>query len=289
MIISSFGAAVKIKKYLDLQTDSTGKNNPLQSIDFQIHNTCFWRSTILFLHSLEKCYLFAQCVRKKDNNLVPGPFLSVQDSCMKTNMIRNCAVALLTFCCFSMTAQGQLADKATFFGGFNYQIVSATPLGQASPWRFPFYGLSLGMDYVLLHSNDQVSLGVNPNVNFSFLFNSRYGTSLLAQAPVFLLARLGSGSTPYNEQKFGIGAGIGAVYTYMSHSTVYQSNGSLFELRFREGFINPSAVVELAIRTRFSNYLFRFNWSLLKPNQMVDDVGIPFDFGTAGLGIMYNF
>lgn len=205
-------------------------------------------------------------------------------------------IGVLLVACFIFASQGraQLADKATFFGGFTYQIVSMTPQGSPSPWRFPFYGLSLGMDYVLLHSNDQFSLGANPNANFSFIFSSTFGTSLLAQAPVFLLARYGSGSTPYNEQKFGLGAGIGANYTYMLHTTaIYDQNGVYQgSLRINEGFVAPSAIVELAIKSRFSNYLFRFNWSLMKPTKEVDDLStqpIPFRFGAAGLSILYTF
>ena len=202
---------------------------------------------------------------------------------------------LLAACCFLFVqGRSQLADKATFFGGFTYQIVSMTPQGSPSPWRFPFYGLSLGMDYVLLHSNDQFSLGVNPNGNFSFIFSSAFGTSLLAQAPVFLLARAGSGATPYNDQKVGVGAGIGANYTYMLHTTpVYDNLGTyLGSLRVREGFLAPSAIVELAIKSRFSNYLFRFNWTLMRPTKEVEDLGtspIPFRFGAAGLSILYTF
>jgi len=192
---------------------------------------------------------------------------------------------------FGLSAQAQLRDKATFFGGFNYQIVGMTPQGQPSPWRFPFYGMGVGMDYVLLHSNDQFSLGVNPNAHFSFIFSSAFGTSLLAQAPVFALARVGSGATPYNEQKVGVGAGIGLNYTYMRHSTsVVDQNNNLYLLRINEGFLAPSAVVEFAIRSRVSDYLFRFNWTLMRPTLEVEGFNnIPFRFGTGGLSIMYTF
>lgn len=205
-------------------------------------------------------------------------------------------IGVLIAACFllTQTGKGQLADKATFFGGFTYQVVSMTPLGSPQPWRFPFYGLSLGMDYVLLHSNDQFSLGVNPNANFSFMFSSLFGTSLLAQAPVFMLGRIGAGATPYNEQKVGVGAGIGANYTYMLHTTpIYDSNGGFIgNFRINEGFLSPSAVVELSVNSRFSNYLFRFNWSLARPSKDVDNIStepIPFRFGAAGLSILYTF
>lgn len=185
--------------------------------------------------------------------------------------------------------KGQLADKATFFGGFTYQIVSMTPQGQPNPWQNYFYGLSLGMNYVIAHSNDQVSLGVNPNFNFSFLFSNISGTSLLAQGPVFLLARFGAGATPYNEQKFGIGAGIGANYSYMLHRTFFTDPSGVQSLEVSQGFLNPSAVVEIGFKSRFSDYLFRFNWSLAKPTHELGLQKIPFRMGSAGLGILYTF
>lgn len=206
-------------------------------------------------------------------------------------MFRKIGFALVMFLLLGATAKAQFKDKAVFFGGFTYQVVNMTPQGEPAPWRFPFYGLGLGMDYVLLHSNDQFSLGLNPNANFSFIFSSAFGTSLLAQVPVFALARVGSGATPYNEQKVGAGAGIGLNYTYMYHTTtVVDQSNNVFLLRINEGFVSPSAVVELSIKSRFSEYLFRLNWSLLRPTKEVEDLdNIPFRFGATGLSIMYSF
>ncbi|MEM0995795.1 MAG: hypothetical protein AAGN35_01890 [Bacteroidota bacterium] len=206
-------------------------------------------------------------------------------------MLRKYIIGFIGALLIAQLGQAQLRDKATFHGGFTYQFVSMTPQGSPSPWRIPFYGLSLGMNYTLLHSNDQVSLGINPNGNFSFIFSSLFGTSLQAQAPVFLLARVGAGATPYNEQKFGIGAGIGATYTYMLHSQIFQDNlGNLYNVRLTEGWVNPSAVVEIGLKTRFSNYLFRFNWSLIRPTLIVPELNdLPVRFGTAGLSILYTF
>lgn len=206
-------------------------------------------------------------------------------------MFRKIIFATLGILLFANSGKAQLADKATFHGGLTYQFISMTPQGSPSPWRIPFYGLSLGMNYTLLHSNDQVSLGINPNMNFSFVFSSTFGTSLLAQAPVFLLARLGAGCTPYNEQKVGIGAGIGANYSFMLHRQNFvDQSGNFYSVQLKEGWVNPSAVVELAIRSRFSSYLFRFNWSLLRPTRELEDINnLPASFGAAGLSIVYTF
>ena len=203
-------------------------------------------------------------------------------------MFRKYLLILFGALLLSQPAQSQLADKATFFGGFGYHIVSTRVPNE--PRAFPnfFYGLALGMDYVLLHSNDQVSLGVNPNLNFCFSFGTFSGVSLLAQTPVFLLARVGAGATPYNEQKVGIGAGIGVNSSYLLHDDFN------FDRKYRQLFFNPSAVAELTIRTRASDYIFRFNWSLFKPVHEVEPLsGVGPDqelhFGVAGLSIVYSF
>lgn len=207
-------------------------------------------------------------------------------------MIRKYGLLMLLFTSIGLVSKAQLADKATFFGGFNYQFVSLTPQGSPSPDRLPFYGLGLGMDYVLLHSNDQVSLGLNPNLNFSFVFSSAFGVSLLTETPVYLLARLGANSTPYNEQKFGIGAGIGLSYSYMllQQNFFDQFGNPIGTFKLREGWVNPSAIVEINLKSRFSDYIFRFHWSLAQPTREIEELGnFPYRFGIAGLSIFYAF
>ena len=200
-------------------------------------------------------------------------------------------ILFLLLAAFGKNVEGQLMDKAVFFGGFNYQLISLTPEGSPVPSRIPFYGLGVGMDYVLMQSNDQFSVGLNPNANFSFVFSSNYGHSLLAQAPVYLLGRIGAGATPYNEQKVGVGAGIGAVYTYMVHSTIaYDQFGNSLIARLKEGWVNPSAIVEFGLNTRRSNYLFRLNWSLLQPTKAIESLGgYNYSFAAGALSIMYKF
>ncbi len=188
---------------------------------------------------------------------------------------------LFTVC---LGAQAQFAEKASFFGGMTYQFIGITPLGSPSPSYANLYGLGAGMDYILMHSNDVVSLGINPNLNACLQFNSFSGLSFFANAPVYLLARVGSGSTPFNEQKVGIGAGIGGSYSYL-----YSGGGG--GTPFSVGFLNPGAIVEFSLRTRGSNYLFRFNWSLLKSTQdiEVNNNKLPYRVGVLGVGIFYNF
>lgn len=189
---------------------------------------------------------------------------------------------------FSTKVNAQFADKAELFGGISYQFVGLRPLGSPQISLSAHYGFGLGFDYILMHSNDQVSLGINPNVILAFSFSNFSGINFLGSAPVYLLARLGAGATPFNEQKVGIGAGIGGSYSYIA--TSYSSGGSFGV--FKTGFMNPSAVVEFQFNTRASNYLFRFNWSLLKPLREVNFGGnqtYPYNMGITGLSVFYSF
>jgi hypothetical protein len=194
-------------------------------------------------------------------------------------------LALLLATCLS--GQAQLAEKASFFGGMTYQFIGITPLGQPRPIYASMYGLGAGMDYVLMHSNDVASLGINPNANVCLQISSFSGLSFFANAPVYLLARLGSGATPFNEQKVGIGAGIGGTYSYLF--TTLSANG--VPSSFSTSFLNPGAIAEFSLRTRGSNYLFRFNWSLLKPTRNFESgsSSFPVRLGVLGLGIFYTF
>lgn len=198
--------------------------------------------------------------------------------------------ALLSLLVFLTTSPlvAQIKDKATFYGGFSYNTVTVQPEGSPQKTTFFFYGLSGGMDYVLLHSNDVVSLGINPNATAAIQFNAYNGVSFLGQAPVYLLARAGAGATPYNEQKFGVGAGIGVNTSYVTQKVLDSGGG---QVKINQTFFNPSAVAEISINARNWNYIFRLNWSLYKPTHDIR-IGVdrfPFNFGTAGFGILYNF
>lgn len=201
--------------------------------------------------------------------------------CVFMRNIKKLYIALFLFAVLGTTALKAQSDKFMLQGGFTYQFITLrekfAPAGARSV--LPFYGLSVGMNYVLAHSNDQISLGLNPNLNFSFQFSSLSGTSILAQGPVFLLARYGAGATPYNEQRVGIGAGVGLNYSYL-----YLSQGLD---QVSKGFVNPSAVVELNLKGRSSDYSFRVNWSLYRPTSEV--LGTDFELSSAGLSIVYSF
>lgn len=179
---------------------------------------------------------------------------------------------------------GQLSSKAVFFGGPTYQFASLTQVGSPAPTYSPHYGLGFGMDYILMHSNDQASIGINPNANICFSFSNLYGFDFFTSMPVYMLARLGAGSTPYNEQKIGIGGGIGGSFSYLATPV---SSGDML----KTSFINPGALAELQFRYRGGNIVLRFNWSLAKSTQNIElgNNSFAFRMGVSALSIFYNF
>lgn len=197
-------------------------------------------------------------------------------------MCKKIPVLLALLLLLGIQGRGQISEKANLFGGVTYQFVGLTALGSPIPnYAYYVYGLGAGMDFVLAHSNDVVSLGVNPNAHLCFQLSSYYGVNFLASVPTYLLARVGAGATPFNEQKFGIGAGIGGSGSY------FTSVGGP-----RMFFMNPGAIVEMCVRTRSSNYLFRFNWSLMRPTHDVNLGGSttnPYRIGLVGLSLFYSF
>ena len=173
------------------------------------------------------------------------------------------------------TLFGQL-DRIMPHFGFMYEMVTVKAVRDPSPVLFPYYGLNLGGNFVLMHSNDQFSLGVDPNINFA-IFPTQGGLGLMAQTPVYLLARVGANATPFNEQKIGLGAGIGANYTYAR----YDGSG------IRHGYVAPAAMFELNLNLRSAVYIVRGHWNLYPVQRTINNQ--EYDFGNFGFGLVYGF
>ena len=188
---------------------------------------------------------------------------------------------VLTALFILMSTQGfSQKDRLSLFGGFDYEFIVLQPDLGTSKSYLPYYGVTFGANYVMLHSNDVFSLGINPNVNFSFSFLSGGGITLLAQAPIYLLAKYGAGSTNYNEQKFGIGAGIGLSYSYL-----YIDIPSIDKIS--QGFATPEAMVQISYRAGNSIYTVRAHKSLYRAKHVLDSD--EWLFKTFGFGLVYSF
>lgn len=198
---------------------------------------------------------------------------------------RSLLVLLLlgTTTCFRLSAQ---SDKFMWDAGFTYQFLrEESSYPATSPAvdvnLLSFYGLTGGMNYVVWHSNDKVSLLANPGALVSV---SLYGggLSLFLQAPSYMALHVGAGSTPFNEQKFGVGAGLGVVPSY-----VYYKTFGFPSQQYKTTMLNPGAMGEITIQGRASLYKIRANWSLSKSARDIDNLHL--SYSTFGFGILYVF
>lgn len=186
-------------------------------------------------------------------------------------------------------AQAQLSDKLVPHLGFMYEIVNLRNSSQRSDISRPSYTFSIGTYYVLAHQNDVLSLGLDPSFNLGFNFvqniqGSETGINLLLQAPVFLMGRLGALSTKYNQQKFGIGAGIGGSYIFLSEGI---ADRRLFDFA-------PGVVVEVTFISRGGPMTVRGHFPLGSTEATFKDTSgnsdwLFRDFTNWGVGLIYGF
>ncbi len=189
-------------------------------------------------------------------------------------------------------AQAQLSDKLVPHLGFMYEVIDLKQPqnpGVANLSRF-FYTFSVGTYYVFAHQNDVLSFGLDPSLNLGFNFEQNFqgtetGINLVVQAPIFLMGRLGALATKYNQQKFGIGAGIGGNYIFFSEG--------IRDRRFT-GFA-PSAVVEATILSRGGPLTVRGHFTIANPSatyQSTGSTGRDEEFNSLsawGVGLIYGF
>lgn len=185
--------------------------------------------------------------------------------------------------------QAQLADKLVPHLGFMWEVATYDNGGCLNDQRTSFYTLSLGAYYTLAHTdNDVASVGFDPNVNFGINLVGNGYISYVIQAPVFVMGRLGANATTYNQQKIGIGAGLGLNYTYFSQKITTNT-------RRIAGFAVPAAVVEVTILSGGAPLTGRIHFNL---GQTSSDIKCRFDsggedltntsFGNFGFGLIYG-
>jgi hypothetical protein len=152
-----------------------------------------------------------------------------------------------------------------------------------------FYTVTAGGHYIAMQSGDMYSLSLNPQLNFSFRLDSRTGATILAQMPFMAMARIGANSTPYNESKFGGGAGIGLNYTFVKFPVIDNSNGSIES--FQQSYAAPAFALEATLQLPGGLYSVRFHKNLLWSSGELDFGGqtLPLDLNSFGLGVAYYF
>ena len=161
---------------------------------------------------------------------------------------------------------------------------TAQPFFTASPL---LYSISLGGNYILYQKNDLMSVGFDPNLNFSFGYSNYSGSTLMAQVPVFMLVRAGANCTKYNEQVLGAGIGAGVNYFYINYPyTNYIGRVS----KLKENVVAPAAMGEVTIHIRYSTYSIRFQSNLLPFETISKDPSAPgnFIFKNFAVGLLYT-
>ncbi|RMG23174.1 MAG: hypothetical protein D6730_15005 [Bacteroidetes bacterium] len=188
--------------------------------------------------------------------------------------------------------QAQLKDKLVPHAGFMYEFVTIStipiPGSDAVQTVRSFYTLNLGGYYTLLHKNDVLSLGIEPNVNLGFdLFQlqNKIAFDYMVQAPVFIMGRLGANATPYNQQRWGVGVGIGGTYTLFSQQVTLTN-------RNKAQFFTPQAMAQLTIGGGHnSSFTIRAHFSLKPIQGMLKNTAgsdSRVNFSNLGLGLIYS-
>lgn len=153
-------------------------------------------------------------------------------------------------CLFAAKAQVSLSD-VTWKGGFMYEFYNLVPTdtlyadylnSTGGPVVLGYYNLMLGGYLPLAHKKDIISAGVESGLQFGI--NFRGGINYQVQIPLYAMARLGAGSTVYNQQRVGVGVGIGGQFSYLRESLSF--SGADIKAKNITVF-NPSALIDLTI------------------------------------------
>lgn len=164
-----------------------------------------------------------------------------------------------------------------------------------------FANLHVGAYMTLFHRKDFVSVGLDNSiqvgVNPNFANNGLPATYNI-QVPIIAMARMGSGATPYNQQRFGIGAGIGASINHMKFTMFRPNeNPSVDDLAVirTTTFVTPTAIVEVS----YGSLIGRLHLGLAPVNTRVTDEVVGFNppiieegeavHGMFGFGLIYRF
>jgi hypothetical protein len=158
-----------------------------------------------------------------------------------------------------------------------------------------YYGFAINGNYTLLHSNDFVSLSVDPTLNIALNFVSTglrtAATQWMVRLPTYLMFKLGLKATPFNNQMLGFGLGVGINPGYYR---IPQGVGIPAIMGF---LYNPTVCAQFGIRSfrnstnaTFFRFYFDLTQSALKvPVSNFRDEDIPSRATMFGLTILNYF
>jgi len=179
-----------------------------------------------------------------------------------------------------------IGDRFVPHFGFMYQLINVKTEDDNLYAPEPiFYSLEIGTYYMIGHKNDVVSFGVDGNIHAGINFNILNSVNFVVQTPMFLMGRWGVGSTAYNQQRAGLGIGVGGTYTFMNYSDATVE-------KFKKGFLNPTVLVEGSIFARGGPIMGRIMFSVLPhTRELAPPFVQPYDgkFGFISFGLVYGF
>ncbi len=172
-----------------------------------------------------------------------------------------------------------------------YQQIIANSNNGSSQIFVPYYTFMVGSYYMLAHKNDVVSVGVDGALQGGINFRGG-GISYQLQVPLFVMGRLGSGATSYNQQKIGIGLGVGTQMSYLNEKRPFVYSTESPKKIF--GFI-PSGIIEATIQQGGGHLTGRVHFPLIPQKTKIAQLNNPvansdyWKLGNFGFGLIYGF
>ena len=138
-------------------------------------------------------------------------------------------------------------ERIQYYAGVSFEYIDVYSRSTNEPFAgLSFTCFNLGGHYQVVHTRDRAALTVNPNAMMGFIL-SNFAGAIMFELPVFLMGRIGANCTRFNENRFGIGLGVGPKFTYFG-AQVRDVSGGLFSVR--QNFVAPAAALELNFGSR---------------------------------------
>ena len=179
------------------------------------------------------------------------------------------------------------ADRLVPRFGYVLSFLNMTDTFSVSPgqYNFTFNTIQVGTYITLAEHNDWVSVGGDAGLGVGLNFGANNRVNWQLQVPLMLMGRIGANATVYNEQRLGLGLGIGATGTYMN----FQGGGFVE----KDLWVQPVAAAELNIGTNSSMLTIRGTISIGKQNGELDYTfggdALPVKGRLVTLGLQYGF
>ncbi len=156
---------------------------------------------------------------------------------------RTWLIGLLLLAAFTSRLRAQADDeRIQYYAGVSFEYIDIYRRSTNEPLAgLSFTCFNLGGHYQIVHARDRAALTVNPNALVGFIL-SNFSGAITFELPVFLMGRIGANCTRFNENRFGVGLGIGPKYTYVGVR--------INDFSVRQGFVAPAAALEVNFGTR---------------------------------------